>query len=140
MSGPLFRLLEEEGHVFQLNNVWLQLKLLFERCSENSSVLLEGDSLLPNGKITKDDIYIELFRDSENLELDTLTQECLEIICSSCLVLVNHQLADQLPGGIFYLPMKKLSLKLVSVLAQIFYQKLILHKWTEKFARNPIFQ
>ena len=71
VSGPLFRLLEEEGHMFELNNVRLQLKLLSECCSENSSVLLEGDSLLPNGKITKD-VFIELFRGSEDLELDTV--------------------------------------------------------------------
>ena len=80
VSGPLFRLREEEGHIFELNNVWLQLKILLEHCSENSSVLLEGECLLPNGKVTKDDVYSELFKDSGDLELDALTQECLEMI------------------------------------------------------------
>ena len=104
VSGPLFRLLEEEGHIFELNNVWLQLRILLEHCLKNSSVLLEGECFLPNGKVTKDDVYCELFKDSGDLELDALTQECLEMICCSCLVLVNRQLADQLPGGKFYLP------------------------------------
>ena len=51
----------------------------------------------------KDSVYEELFCDTGDEEFDVLTVECLEICCS-CLVLVNRQLKDQLPGGKFYQP------------------------------------
>ena len=104
ISGPLFRLVEEEGHIFALNNVWLQLKLTLDQCSQNASVLMEGDCLLPGGRLTKDVVYDELFRDTGDIEFDVLTQECLEMMCCGCSVLVSRQLGDQLPGGKFHIP------------------------------------
>ena len=104
ISGPLFRLVEEEGHIFALNNVWLQLKLILYQCSQNASVLMEGDCLLPGGRLTTDVIYDDLFRDTGDVEFDVLTQECLEMMCCGCSVLVSRQLGDQLPGGKFQIP------------------------------------
>ena len=35
-------------------------------------------------------------------------QQCLEIMCCSCSVMVNYELIDQLPGGTYYKPNKKI--------------------------------
>ena len=67
-----------------------------------SSPLLEGIEIVVNGKVTKDMIYEELMK--ENDELDELIEECLRILCCSCAILLNKQLKDQLPGGIYYKP------------------------------------
>ena len=101
ITGPLFRLVEEEGHIFALNTVWYELQVLLERCSQNKSTLLYRNCSLPGGILRKDSVYEELFCDTGDEEFDVLTVECSEICCS-CLVLVNRQLKGQLPGGKFY--------------------------------------
>ena len=88
--------------------MWLELKILLERCSQNAYPLIDGEVLLSNVKISKDEIYHELFKDTNDMEFDTLTQECLEMICCSCALVVVRQLEDQLPGGKFYQPSKEI--------------------------------
>ena len=104
VTGPVYRKIEEEGHIFELNQMWLELKILFERCAKDASPLMDGEVLLSSVQISKDEIYQELFKETNDVELDTLTQECLEIICCSCAVVIVRQLGDQLPGGKFYQP------------------------------------
>ena len=104
ITGPLFRLVEQDGHIFALNNVWLSLKELLERCSQDASVLMKGESVLPGSELKKDVVFEELFKDTNDTEMDNLTLECLEIICCSCLVLIERQLKDQLPGGKYHQP------------------------------------
>ena len=108
VTGPIYRKIEEEGHIFKLNTMWLELKILLERCSQNAYPLIDGEVLLSNVKISKDEIYHELFKDTNDMEFDTLTQECLEMICCSCALVVVRQLEDQLPGGKFYQPSKEI--------------------------------
>lgn len=66
--------------------------------------MISGECLITGAKVSEDAIYKELFKRTDDEELDTLTIECLEMICCSCLVLLNRQLDDQLPGGIYYQP------------------------------------
>ena len=63
---------------------------------------MEGIEIILNGKVTKDEIYEELMK--ENEELDVLTEECLQVLCCSCAILLKWQLKDQLPGGKYYQP------------------------------------
>ena len=104
VSGPLFRLIEEEGHIFALNEVWSKLKNALDDCCRCADAFLEGKCLLAGGKVSDDVVYRKLVAESGDAELDCLTRECLEIICCSCSVLVERQLADQLPGGKFHVP------------------------------------
>jgi aspartyl-tRNA synthetase len=54
-------------------------------------------------KITKDDVYTSLFQETSE-ELQDLTEECLQMLCSSMQILLRRQLADQLEGGKFSVP------------------------------------
>lgn len=84
ITGPLWRRKEEEGHIFDLNPVWFNLKVHLQRCGENSGMMLDGECFLSETAITKDNIYEELFKDTNNVEFDALTQECLELMCCTC--------------------------------------------------------
>ena len=42
ISGPLFRKLEEEGHIFDLNTVWEALFSNLDALTKNASMLMEG--------------------------------------------------------------------------------------------------
>ena len=51
--------------------------------------------------------FYEYFRPTNDLDIDILTQQCLEMICCCCLVIVR-QLEDQLPGGNYCQPCQEL--------------------------------
>ena len=104
VAGPLFRKVEEVGHIFDLNDVWVSLNEKLRDYSKDASVLIAGNSLFDESLLTKDDVYRELFNDTGSLLLDALTQECLELICCTCSLMVSNQLRDQLPGGLYHNP------------------------------------
>ncbi|XP_066922613.1 uncharacterized protein [Clytia hemisphaerica] len=109
VSGPLFRILEEEGHIFLLNSMWKDLSDYLELCSRDASSMLEGKTFFEEKYVTSNcNIYKALFRETEDPLLDCLTQECLEIICCSCSIMVRSQLKDQLPGGKYFQPSEKI--------------------------------
>ena len=62
ITGPIYRKIEEKGHIFELNKMWLELKILLERCSQNSTPLLDGEILLSDVQVTKVETFYELFR------------------------------------------------------------------------------
>ena len=70
--------------------------------SKDSQPLLNEEAIVPGGITVKDDVYNELFKDTNDEELDSLTEHCLQILCCSGAILLRHQLEDQLPGGKFY--------------------------------------
>ena len=70
-------------------------------------LFLDGEILLSDVQVTKDEFFNELFRSTNNLDLDILTQECLKMICC-CLVVIVRELEDQLPGGKYYQPSQEL--------------------------------
>lgn len=100
ISGPLWRVIEQVDHIFTLNSTWLNLKNVLDDLSRDASPFFKAETLLPETELSKDEVFDELFADSGDVELDALTQECLEIMCC-CAVLVNRQLEDQLPGENF---------------------------------------
>ena len=55
--------------------------------------------------VTSDcNIYKALFKETNDPLLDALTQECLEIVCCSCSIMIKSQLKDQLPEGKYFQP------------------------------------
>ena len=108
ITGPLLRLVEEHGtHIFSLNNVWEHVITKLNEFSGNAEPLLEGAEVVLNGKVTKDEIYEELLKETGNKVLDELTEECLLLLCCSCSILLKQQLQDQLPEGKYYSPSEK---------------------------------
>ncbi|XP_065673357.1 uncharacterized protein LOC136090527 [Hydra vulgaris] len=104
ISGPLFCIIEEEGHIFSLNTVWSQMFNYFVCCSSDASIMLSGSTFFDVKYLTKDELFDCLFSNCNDPLLDALTQECLEVICCSCSVMIQSQLRDQLPGGKYHNP------------------------------------
>ena len=103
ITSPLMCLIEAPNkHIFSLNDTWLHVITKLEAFSADASPLLEGVQIMIDAKVTKDEIYDELMK--ENEELDELTEECLQVLCCSCAILLKRQLKDQLPDGKYYKP------------------------------------
>ena len=104
LTSPLMRIIEApQQHILELNDMWLHVINKLEEFSVNSSPLLEAMEFVPNSTITKDEVYQALFA-PQSPEVDELTEDCLRLLCCNAAVLLKRQLADQLPGGIFYKP------------------------------------
>ena len=104
VSGPVYRKVEEKVHIFSLNPMWNDLKVKLDCCSKNAHEMLSGEALLENVDLSKDVVFDTLFAETNDPELDLLTQECLELICCCCVTMINRQLKDQLPGGKYHQP------------------------------------
>ena len=111
ITGPFWRLLEQSPNILYLNPHLFQMKLQLEAWSKDSSSLLDGtETLLPTDLVCihKDIVYDSLFADTDDAELDTLTQEALEISMTSLLLILERQAQDQLPGGKYWEPSESL--------------------------------
>eukprot|EP00794_Sanderia_malayensis_P002877 gene2877-3328_t len=137
VTGPLWRKVEEDGHIFDLNPVWLQLKLKLEDYGSNASPLLDKECPIADACLTKDEVFEELFRETHDSEFDALTQECLEIVSCTCALVITNQLADQLQVESFTSLQVKLLMKLLCAKGQTFSLREILPKWTENFIQKP---
>ena len=89
--------LEQSDHIFELNGIWEDFLKYLKECWSDSSGLFEG----------KDEIYHELYSETNDPDFDSLTQECLEIICCTCAIVAHSQLKYQLPGDQYYDPFPK---------------------------------
>ncbi|CAC5406236.1 unnamed protein product [Mytilus coruscus] len=67
--------------------------------SKDSSDLLRGKVIYSDYTI-KEEVYNSLFLDCDN-EIDILTIEALQILCTNFLIIIKRQLGDNLPGGKF---------------------------------------
>ena len=84
--------------------MWNEVVKQMEEFSKDSKPLLREEVVVPGGITVKDDIYDELFKETNDDELDSLTENCLRILCCSGAILLRHQLEDQLPGGKYFSP------------------------------------
>ena len=89
----------EKGHIFDLNDMWVTLLEYLEQNSANENGMMRGETFYAPEFLSKDEVYVELFKETNDLFLDTLTQECLELMSCTCLLVIKSQLKDQLPGG-----------------------------------------
>lgn len=107
VTGPFWRLLNTAGfNILSLNEHLLTMRIQLERWSKDASSLLEGEPLFPEeiAEQHKDELYEELFRESADEEFQVMTQQALELVMSSMLILLERQAADQLPGGKYWEP------------------------------------
>ena len=104
ITQPLWQVVEQKDvHIFDLNPQWLHLELSLKELSIDASSLLQGISIFPERPTHKDDVFEELFK-PVTTEMETLTKECLELLCFHLHSLVKRQVVDQLPGGKYSLP------------------------------------
>ena len=109
ITGPLFRLIEDDSfHIFQLNDVWNEVIKEMEELSKDAQPLLNEYVLVPGGITVKDKVYNELFKETNDEEIDSVTEHCLRILSCSAAILLRRQLEDQLPGGKFYNPLAEI--------------------------------
>jgi E1A/CREB-binding protein len=100
LTGPLWRQIESTKHILDLNQVWYTCLNNLQIFSEDSSELLEGKSIYPNFT-NNNHIYDALFNVDDE-ELNMLTIEALQILCTNFLIIIHRQLGDYLPGGKFH--------------------------------------
>lgn len=104
---PLWTLLEREKntHILHLNPRWLHLLCYLRELSIDATPLLAGNSVFPDVVVRRKDHEVhELLLSETSDDITLLTKECLEILCFNMETLVDRQLKDQLPGGIYHLP------------------------------------
>ena len=74
ISGPLFRKLEEEGHIFHLNTVWEALFSNLDTLTKNASMLIEGSIIdFLNDMRRVDEIFNEVIKVTDDPTFETLT-------------------------------------------------------------------
>ena len=103
ITGPLFRLIEDDSfHIFQLNDVWNEVIKELEELSKDAQPLLNEYVVVPGGITVKDEVYNELFKETNDEEIDSVTEHLRILSCSAAILLC--QVEDQLPGDKFYSP------------------------------------
>ena len=75
-----------------------------EELSKDVQPLLNEYVVAPGGITVKDEVYNELFKETNDEGINSVTEHCLRILSCSAAILLQHQLEDQLPGGKFYSP------------------------------------
>ncbi|CAC5361729.1 unnamed protein product [Mytilus coruscus] len=101
LTGPLWRIIENVDHILDLNDIWLVFKNCIELLSKDASELIEGKVFYPEFT-KKDEVFNSLFINNDlDEELNLLTIEALQIILINFLIIIERQLSDCLPGGIF---------------------------------------
>ena len=96
-TGPLWRQIESAKHILDLNDIWFNFYNFLNEYSQDSSDLLGCKIIYPDFT-EQDDVFDCLFAD-HNLELNILTIEALQVLCTNFLIIIKRQLGDNLPGG-----------------------------------------
>ena len=102
VTGPLWRIIEKESHILDMNKHYQNLLSKFETWAEDAGIFLAGtNSPFEGDFIIKDDVYDCLMQGgSEGREFwDTMTKQCLELIFSGFVVITKRLLFDHLKGG-----------------------------------------
>ena len=90
VSGPLFRSVVRAEHIFDWN-MWESLIVFFELISHDPSDLFHGNTSFNEPLLARDAMFEKLFQVAEKPILDSLTVECLELICCTCFLLIKSQ-------------------------------------------------
>ena len=114
VTGPLWRLLESEIHILDLNKHYQKICSLFFDLSADASEFMLGNVIFfENIQISKDGIYSSLLLPSDIL--DEPTKQCLEIIFGSLCIVTRRILNDHLKDGKYANPCEQLYIETVSV-------------------------
>ena len=102
ISDPLFRSVVQAKQIFDLNNMWESLLNFLELNSHDASNLFNGNTVFDESLLTKDTMFEKLFQETENPFLGSLTEDCLELTCCPCFLMIKSQLRDHLSGGKYF--------------------------------------
>nr|XP_054753364.1 uncharacterized protein LOC129259117 [Lytechinus pictus] len=98
VTGPLWRTINEKGHIADMNDRYRVIHQGFSRWSDDSSQFMRGkDILFDDIDIKKDEIYHSLVQ--VNPELDEMTKQILELVFLTFCQVTEKMLADHLPSG-----------------------------------------
>ncbi|CAC5387839.1 unnamed protein product [Mytilus coruscus] len=98
LTGPLWKQIESTKHILDLS-MWLTFGNFLDAFSRDSSDLLKGTILFP--EFTKQDEIFDRLFSVQDEQLNILTAEALQILCTNFMIVVSRQLVDYLPGGKF---------------------------------------
>ena len=116
-TGPFYRLLSEVDNILELNPHLEKMRSCFEKWADDSSSLLFNQEIIFDDNIAevhRDDLFFCLF-DSDDIELNILTQQALEIIFHTFVILLERQGTDQLPCRKYWQPSEQLKKQAANV-------------------------
>ena len=99
VTQPLEHLVNQEGSILDLNADLKQLQDGLSLWSEDASSALDGTSMLTRIPKLENEVICNLFRETDDAQLDSLTVLALQLIASQMLIVLERQAASQLPGG-----------------------------------------
>ena len=105
VTGPFWRIVEYVDSILKINPYLKTLKLQLDSLRQDANPVLHGHLFFDENddlvKINRDNVYDELFRNTQNEEFEVLTCQALEQIFFVMLTIVERQAKDHLQGGIY---------------------------------------
>ena len=113
ITGPLWRLLESDLHIFRMNEYYQHMEKLFTELAEDATSFLKDEVVFfEDALMTRDAVYNDLIKPSEN---DEATKQCLELIFGSLSIITKRMLQDHLEGGKYTKPTEEMVKETASV-------------------------
>ena len=107
VTAPLWRLLETDIHILDLNSHFQRMEKLFSDLSFDATNFLNGKVLFfPDMPVSKDDVFNKLIMPSS--VFDESTKQCLELMFGCFSIVTKRMLSDHLEGGKYDNPSKTL--------------------------------
>jgi len=115
VTAPFWQILEADGSILDLNEDLNDLnedlyhiKQKLEQWENDGSCHFSGEEMFQSAKIKDDHLFAELFKETDDVELDAMTQMALELVAGEMLIILERQASQQLPGGQYWEPSKVL--------------------------------
>ena len=105
ITAPLWRLLESNVSIAEMGTHYKKLQLSFQEWQQDASSMIKVEAVFDEklAPINRDKRFEALFEEHTD-SFDEITKQILEILCAHFLILLERQVADQLPGGKFFQP------------------------------------
>ncbi|CAC5388507.1 unnamed protein product [Mytilus coruscus] len=115
VTGPLWRLIEENNHVLEMNFYYEMLLDFFNANSKDATSFINCETFPFGEHLINKDKYFDCLKVSNNL-VDTLAVQVAQTLFLSFYKLLKVAMQQQLPGGLFYEPSPELTSETLSVL------------------------
>jgi E1A/CREB-binding protein len=82
------------------------MKVSLMQWSNDGSEPFSGSQMFSQNvvDIDKDELYYELFKETNDPQLDSFTQIALELLSAQFLIILERKASTQLPGGVYWTP------------------------------------
>ena len=104
ITSPFWRLVEGTKSILDLNEHLQHMLDQLKLWASDATTLMEGKVLFEQVEVRRDKIYEDLFKNSEDAEMETYTQVALEMVVTGLVLILERQARDQLSGGQFASP------------------------------------